>query len=119
MTGAVWKKVVLQAVETVSLNTYLMEEINNPIQDTREAVSVLLEVLPTLNEERIEKVLKEIKELEIEPTESDLQKIAVRRLNAKTENEIELLDAQILELAMEQLNQVPLIDISPSYSYHN
>ena len=119
MTGELWKKIVLQAAETVSVNPYLMEEIDNPIQDTRESVSVLLEVLPTLSPKRIEKALTEIREQEIEPTEKDLQKKAVKRLEAKTEREIELLDAQILEMAMEQLNQVSLIDISPSYHYHD
>ena len=119
MTGEVWKKIVLQAVTTVSVNPYLMEEMDSPIQDTREAVSVLLEVLPTLSVKRIEKALTQLREQEIEPTEKQLQKLAVKRLNAKTEEQIELLDAQILEMAMEQLNQVQLIDISPSSHYSN
>ena len=48
-----------------------------------------------------------------------MQKLAVKRLNAKAEEQIELLDAQILEMAMEQLNQATLIDINPSYRYHD
>ena len=119
MTGATWKKIVLQAATTVSVNPYLMEQISNPQSETLEAISVLMEVLPEISEARVERALREMKELEIEPTERNLQKLAVRRLNAKTEEQIELLDAQILEMAMEQLNQVHLIDISPSSHYHN
>lgn len=119
MTGAIWKKIVLQAATTVSVNPYLMEAIDNPTQETQEAINVLMEVLPGISEKRIEKALKEMKELGIEPTERKLQKLAVRRLSAKTEQAIEKLDAQILEMAMEQLNQVELIDISPSNHYHN
>ena len=119
MTGATWKRIVLEAATTVSVNPWLMEEMDNPVQDTMEAISVLQEVLPSISEKRIEKALRELREQEIEPTEKDLQKLAVRRLNAKTEEQIELLDAQILEMAMEQLNQVQLIDINPSYHLHN
>ena len=119
MTGATWKRTVLQAVTTVSVSPYLMEEIDNPTQDTREAVNVLLEVLPTVSEQRIEKAISEMKEQEIEPTVAQLKKLAVRRLNAKTEEQIEKLDAQILEMAMAQLNQVSLIDLSPSSHYRD
>lgn len=119
MTGEAWRKTVLQAATTVSVNPWLMEEMDNPIQDTREAVRVLLEVLPTISEKRIEKALTQIREQEIEPTIKQLKKLALRRLNARTEEEIELLDAQMLEMAMEQLNQVQLIDLSPSSHYSN
>ena len=119
MTGATWKKIVLQAATTVSVSPYLMEEIDNPISETREAVNVLLEVLPTLNVQRIEKALQEIRELGIEPTEKQLQRAAVKRLEAKSEEQIEQLDTQILQMAMEQLNQVQLIDLSPSSHYNS
>lgn len=119
MTGEVWKKTVLQAATTVSVNPWLMEEMDNPIQDTREAVMILLEVLPTLSVQRIEKALQEIRELGIEPTEKQLQKLAVRRLEAKSEETLEQLDTEILQMAMEQLNQVQLIDISPSSHYNS
>ena len=119
MTGATWKKIVLQAATTVSVNPYLMEEIDNPISETREAVNVLLEVLPTLSETKIERALMEMREQETEPTEKQLQKLAVKRLNARTEEQIEQLDTQILEMAMEQLNQVQMIDLSPSSHYRN
>ena len=119
MTGATWKKIVLQAATTVSVNPYLMEEISIPQSETLEAISVLTEVLPGISEARVERALREMKELEIEPTEKQLQELAVKRLNARTEEQIEQLDAQILEMAMEQLNQVQLIDLSPSSHYRN
>lgn len=119
MTGATWKRIVLEAATTVSVNPYLMEEFDSPMQDTMEAVSVLQEVLPSVSEKRIEKALKELRELELEPTEKDLQKLAVRRPNAKTEEQIELLDAQILEMAMEQISATQLIDLNPSYHLHD
>ena len=119
MTGAVWKQTVLQALTTVYVNPYLMDEMSMPTQDIRESMNVLLEVLPEMSEARIEKALTEMKELEIEPTLKDLKKAAVKRLNAKTEEQIEILDAQILEMALEQLNQVSLTDINPSYHYHD
>ena len=119
MTGAMWKRIVLEAVTTVSVNPWLMEEMDNPVQDTREATSVLLEVLPSTSEKRIERALRELEEMEIEPAVEDLQKLAQRRATALTDRETELLDAQILEMAMAQLNQVQLIDISPSYHLHD
>ena len=120
MTGAIWKKTVLQAVTTVYVNPWLMEEMPEiPTQEISEAINVLMEVLPEVSERRIERFLKEIREQGIEPTEKQMQKLAVKRLNAKAEEQIELLDAQILEMAMEQLNQATLIDINPSYRYHD
>ena len=115
MTGAMWKKIVLQAAETVNTYPYLMQMIDNPIADTMEAISVLTEVLPSLPEKQIEKTLKEIREMEIEPTVQDLKKLAVKKLSARTDEEMEMLDAEILAMAMEQLHQVELIDLNPSY----
>ena len=119
MTGATWKRIVLQAATTVSVNPWLMAEIDSPQADTMEAVSVLLESLPTLSEKKIERFLQELSEQEIEPTEKALEKLALRRLNAKTEEKIEQMDAQILEMAMAQLSQVGMLDINPSYHLHN
>ena len=118
MTGATWKKVVLQATQTVWVNPWLMEEMPEiPTSDIQEAVNVLLEVLPSLSERKIEKWLMQIKEQQAEPTERQLQKLAVKRLDARTEEQIELLDAQILEMALMQMDQVHLISTNPSY--HN
>lgn len=118
MTGATWKKVVMQAVTTVSVNPYLMEEMPEiPTPDIQEAVNVLLEVLPSLSETEIEKWLAQLKEEEIEPTEGQLRKLAVKVLEARTDEEWELLQAQILEMALMQMNQVHLITTNPSY--HN
>lgn len=118
MTGATWKKVVLQAAETLSVNPWLTEEMPEfPKQDIQEAVNVLLEVLPGLSERKIESWMMQLKEQQVEPTERQLQKLAVKRLEAKTEEQIELLDAQILEMALLQMDQVHLISTNPSY--HN
>ena len=119
MTGSIWKKLVLQAAETVSVNPYLTEEIDSPRADTLEAVSVLLETLPGTSPARIEKALREMDEMGDSPSREEFRKLALRRLEARTEEKLELLDAEILEAAMSFLNQVRLIDISPSYHYHD
>ena len=119
MTGRTWKNIVMEAVTTVSVNPWLMEEMNSPKQDTLEAMNVLQEVLPTLSEKRIERFLTELKEQGAEPTEKELQKTAVKLLKAKTDEEYEQLNAQILEMAMQQMQQVQLIDINPSYHCHD
>lgn len=124
MTGATWKEIVMQAVTTVYVNPYLMDEIDNPRLDTLESIYVLMEVLPSTSEEEIERALQELEEMGDGPTRADLQELADKKekigsLVATTDEEMELLDAQILEMAMEQLNQMPLIDINPSYHYHD
>ena len=119
MTGKTWKNIVMEAVTTVSVNPWLMEEMNSPKQDTLEALNVLQEILPTLSEKRVEAFLKELMEQQIEPTEKNLQKVAVKLLNAKTDEEHEKLSAQILELAIAQMNQATLVDLSPSSHYQN
>ena len=119
MTGAMWKEIVLEAAMMVDVYPWVMQEIDNPIQDTRESVNVLLEALPGLSEKEIERALQELEEQEIEPSVEDLQKLADRRNLQMTDEQWELLQAQILEMAMEQLNQVKLLDISPSYHYHD
>lgn len=119
MTGATWKRIVLEAATTVSVNPYLMAEIDSPQADTMEAIRVLLEALPEVSEKRIEKALREADEMQIEPATKEFRKLAVRKLKLQTEEELELMDAQILEAAMQFMSQVTLLDISPSYHLHN
>lgn len=124
MTGATWKEIVMQAVTTVYVNPYLVDEIDYPRLDALEAIDVLMEVLPSTSERRIERALRVLKERELEPTVEDLQKLADKKrkigsLVATTDEEMELLDAQILEMAFWQLNEMPLIDINPSYHFRD
>ena len=117
MTGQQWKDMVLQAVTTVSVSPYLMELLDNPLQDTREAVSVLLEVLPSLSPAKISMALHQYQTETGIPVRDEFQKLAEKREKANSEEALEQMDAQILEAAMEFLNQSELLDLNPSYHY--
>lgn len=117
MTGAMWKKIVLEAAQTVWSNPWLTEEIVEiPKQDVNEAVNVILEVLPELNETEIEQWMERLKAEMAEPTVRQLQSLAVKLLDAKTDEQWDLIQAQILEMALQQMDSVHLITTNPSYN---
>ena len=113
MTGAEWKKAVISAADTVWITPYLTEAIDNPPNDTMETVNVILETLPGISETEIERAFAEAERYEVAWME-EMEPLIIQKERAATDDQWELAQAEILEKAMEQLNQMDLLDPNPS-----